>query len=89
MQENQLEPISKEEFGQWKRSPVTQKLFKLFNITEDDSLNILLSDHLIRSSLPNEDLKRLGYLTGVIRTIRQLKEMEFNEESQQIEIRGL
>lgn len=89
MQENQMGPLTKDEFLQWKRNPVTQKLYKLFNTIKDDSLEVLLSDSLIRSANPNEDLKRLGYLTGVIRTVDFLTEMEFYEDTQNIEIRGL
>ena len=64
--------ITKEEFLQWKESPVTKAVFEVIDNRIEDAKEVL-------AVTAGEDCKNDGILVGMIRAFRELQEINYDD----------
>lgn len=64
--------ITKDEFQQWKESPVTKEVYRVINERIEDAKDIL-------SSVGGEDQLNDRLLVGMIRAFREVQEVSFDD----------
>ena len=64
--------ITKEEFLQWKESPVTKAVFEVIDNRIEDAKEVL-------AVTAGEDCKKDGILVGMIRAFRELQEINYDD----------
>ncbi len=64
--------VTKEEFVQWKESPVTKAVFEVIEGRIEDAKEVL-------AVTAGDDCKNDGILVGMIRAFRELKEIDYDD----------
>ncbi len=64
--------VTREEFQQWKESPVTKAVFEVIEGRIDDAKEVL-------AVTAGDDSRNDGILVGMIRAFRELKEIDYDD----------